>query len=184
MENYDKLPNDLPVPYDDGQCDHLLHSEIPDLKLTGTNGKEIPLRNNFSKMVIYCYPMTGRPGKDLPEGWNDIPGARGCTPQACSFRDHFLELKDLGYHVYGLSTQTTDYQQEAVERLHLPYPLLSDADYKFINALNLPTFQVEGQKLIKRLTLIFHENEIVKVFYPVFPPDEHIHQVVKWIKTY
>jgi peroxiredoxin len=133
--------------------------------------------------IIYCYPMTGRPGIPLPDGWDAIPGARGCTPQSCAFRDHHAELQALGADVYGLSTQTTDYQYEAAGRLHLPFPLLSDATGEFADALRLPTMQVGGQRLIRRLTLIVRDARIVKVFYPVFPPDRNAAEVVLWLRA-
>ena len=131
------------------------------------------------RTVVYCYPRTGEPGRDPPKGWNDIPGARGCTPQACSFRDHYRELQACGVEVFGLSTQSTEYQREAVERLHLPFELLSDLELALTNALQLPTFEVESMTLIKRLTLIIHAGRIEKVFYPVFPPDKHVEEVIE-----
>ena len=135
-----------------------------------------------ARTVIYCYPMTGVPGKPLPEGWDLIPGARGCTPQACDFRDHYRELKELGADVFGLSTQTTEYQREMAERLHLPFEVLSDSEFQLCEALILPTFEVEGTRLVKRLTLIIRGNVIGTVFYPVFPPNENAEQVVNWLK--
>ena len=130
---------------------------------------------------MYCYPRTGRPDQAPPHGWNEIPGARGCTPQSCAFRDHHHELQALGARVYGLSTQSTGYQQEAVERLHLPFELLSDAELAFTNALRLPTFEVESMPLIKRLTLIILDGRIEKVFYPVFPPDKNADEAIAWL---
>jgi peroxiredoxin len=124
------------------------------------------------------------PGVDLPPGWDDIPGARGCTPQSCSFRDHFAELKALGVgQVFGLSTQDTDYQREAAERLHLPFPIVSDAELKFSRALKLPTFVAAGQTLLKRMALVIDDGVITKVFYPVFPPDQSAAEVIAWLKT-
>ena len=134
--------------------------------------------------VIYCYPRTGRPGEEPPggsEAWDALPGARGCTPQACAFRDHYGELRDLGAEVFGLSTQTTEYQREAVERLRLPFELLSDAGFALTEALGLPTFKAGGMRLLKRLTLVIRAGRIVKVFYPVFPPDEHPEEVIGWL---
>jgi peroxiredoxin len=131
--------------------------------------------------VVYCYPMTGVPGQQLPVGWDEIPGARGCTPQSCSFRDHFTELKALAVSVFGLSTQTTEYQQEMAERLGLPFEVLSDAEFALTNALKLPTFDVESKTLLKRLTLILSGAEIIKVFYPVFPPDKNAEEVIEWL---
>ena len=131
--------------------------------------------------VVYCYPRTGRPDEDLPEGWDEIPGARGCTPQSCAFRDHHAELRALGAPVFGLSSQSTDYQLEAAGRLHLPFPLLSDEGLEFAGALQLPTFEAGGMTLVKRLTLIVEDGRIEGVFYPVFPPDENAARVVEWL---
>lgn len=181
MSKLEILPKDLPEPIDDGKCEHLKEKSIPDIQLLATNGKLIQLKNTSDNLVICCYPMTGRPDVNLPDEWEQIPGARGCTPQACSFRDHYQELKDLNFSVFGLSTQSTEYQREAVERLHLPFPLLSDEKLEFISALKLPTFTVDNLILIKRLTLIIQQGKIVKYFYPVFPPDENINEVIKWI---
>jgi peroxiredoxin len=128
--------------------------------------------------------MTGVPGKPLPEGWDQIPGARGCTPQTCGFRDHYEELSRLKTDVLGLSTQTTEYQQEMAGRLHLPFQILSDADFAFCNALRLPTFEVNGMRLLKRLTLIVRRGRIEQLFYPVFPPNESVQQVLHWLKAY
>ena len=134
------------------------------------------------RTVIYCYPRTGVPGSPLPQGWDAIPGARGCTPQACAFRDHYRELASLGAEVFGLSTQTTGYQQEMVERLHVPFEVLSDAEFRFCDALRLPTFEADGMRLVKRLTLIIRNGRIETVFYPVFPPDASAEQVVNWLR--
>jgi peroxiredoxin len=134
------------------------------------------------RTVIYCYPMTGVPGKSLPEGWDTIPGARGCTPQACDFRDHHRELAELSAEVFGLSTQTTEYQKEMAERLRLPFEVLSDAEFSLCNALRLPTFEVEGMCLVKRLTLMIRNGAIETVLYPVFPPNENASQVIRWLK--
>jgi peroxiredoxin len=175
------LSNSLPEPIDDGKCDHLLGKKIPKLKLLATNGKEVDLSAFSENMVIYCYPMTGRSDRKLPEKWEEIPGAMGCTPQACSFRDHYSELKDLQFDVFGLSTQSTEYQKEVVDRLHLPYPLLSDEELKFTSALKLPTFKVLKMELMKRLTLIFEKGKISKYFYPVFLPNENVYEVIEWI---
>jgi peroxiredoxin len=125
--------------------------------------------------------MTGRPGSDLPSGWDEIPGARGCTPQSCSFRDHHAELRTLGARVFGMSTQDTDYQREAAGRLHLPFELLSDAELAFAGALGLPMFEVDGMVLLKRLTLVIEDGRIEKVFYPVFPPDRSAEEVIEWL---
>ena len=133
------------------------------------------------RTVVYCYPMTGRPDRDLPEGWDEIPGARGCTPQSCAFRDHHAQIRALGARVFGLSTQDTNYQREAVDRLRLPYELLSDEELSFARALDLPTFEAEGTTLLKRLTFVSENGRITKVFYPVFPPGENASAVVEWL---
>ena len=183
MQNFTQLPKDLPVPIDDGACDHLLGLALPSMTLTSTSGRTVNLATLPGWIVIYCYPMTGRPGVPLPEGWDQIPGARGCTPQSCSFRDHYQELIALNAQVFGLSAQTTEYQREAAERLHLPFELLSDSSLQFANALNLPTFEIEGMRLIKRVTLIARNGKIVKHFYPVFPSDKNAEDVVAWLQS-
>jgi len=187
------LPHDLPKPKDDGACNHLIGLTLPNIKLLATNGMIINPSQFTGTTVIYCYPRTGRPGQDPPGGnkfWDSIPGARGCTPESCHFRDSYAEYTALNITVFGLSTQDTEYQQEAATRLHLPFSLLSDVHYEFTEKLNLPTFEVDieenGQinstRLIKRLTLICVDNKIKHVFYPVFPPDTHADEVLKWIK--
>ncbi|MFO1434842.1 MAG: peroxiredoxin [Gammaproteobacteria bacterium] len=182
--NLNTLPADLPVPKDDGAADHLVGLSLPAVSLPATTGPAINPATLRGIAVIYCYPMTGRPNVPLPEGWDAIPGARGCTPQSCAFRDHYSELQQLGAKVFGVSTQSTDYQREAAERLHLPFALLSDVDLNFANALRLPAFQVDGMQLIKRLTLIARDASIVKVFYPVFPSDRNAGDVVQWLKSH
>jgi len=134
------------------------------------------------RWVIYVYPMTGRPDVPLPDGWDGIPGARGCTPQSCGFRDHYAELKALNTGVFGLSAQTTEYQREARDRLHLPFQLVSDSTLRLKSAMRLPTFTVAGMELYKRLTLIAHEGRIAKIFYPVFPPDQNADEVLAWLR--
>ena len=171
MNSYDQLPDDLPRPVDDGACDHLLGMSLPNINLLATDGSLVNLSSRSKKTVIYCYPMTGKPDVPLPEGWHDIPGARGCTPQSCSFRDHHAELSALGSEVFGLSTQDTDYQKEMVKRLHLPFLVLSDENFKFCEAMRLPTFQVNGMRLVKRVTMIVDKGTLVSVYYPVFPSD-------------
>jgi peroxiredoxin len=138
----------------------------------------------MGRVVLYLYPLTGRPGVDLPVGWDEIPGARGCTPEACSFRDHFQDLQAAGaVGVYGLSSQDTDYQREVVERLHLPFAMLSDVRLQLADSLGLPTFVADGMTLYKRLTLIVNAGTIERTFYPVFPPDEHAAEVLSWLRT-
>lgn len=180
-DNVYELPLDLPVPLDDGAADHLIGSRLPSLQLATTDGQPVDLASLAGWTVVYCYPRTGRPDQEPPAGWNQIPGARGCTPQSCAFRDHFAEVQRLGARLFGLSTQGTDYQREAVERLRLPFPLLSDARLDFARALRLPIFEVDAMVLIKRLTLIARDGLIEKVFYPVFPPDRNADDVVAWL---
>lgn len=178
-----RVPDGLPVPLDDGACDHLLGLAVPPVGVRATSGQDIRLDqvSRDGRVVVYCYPMTGRPGVPLPDGWDALPGARGCTPQSCGFRDHHADLTRFGVRVFGLSTQTTDYQREAVERLHLPFDLLCDDGLVFTNALRLPTFVVEGHVLVKRLTLILANGVIEKFFYPVFPPDRNAPEVLDWL---
>ncbi|PSB55313.1 peroxiredoxin [Chamaesiphon polymorphus] len=183
MERLTELPQDLPIPIDDGACDRLLGELLPPIALASTQGDRINLSIIPGYVVLYCYPMTGQPGVPLPTGWDEIPGARGCTPQSCAFRDLHQELNELGAQVFGLSTQSTAYQTEAVDRLHLPFPLLSDADLRFATALNLAMFEIDSQPLIKRVTLIMDAGKIVKVFYPVFPPDRNADEVISWLET-
>jgi len=178
------LPDDLPAPQDDGAARHLTSARLPDIALAATDGSSVNLSRLAGRTVVYIYPRTGRPGQALPTGWDGIPGARGCTPQSCGFRDHFADLKRLGVNqLYGLSTQTTDYQREAAERLHLPFAILSDAGLKLTRALRLPTFEVDGMVLIKRMAWVIDDGVITKVFYPVFPPDKSAEEVVNWIRA-
>lgn len=182
MTNLSELPHGLPRPVDDGACAHLVGMALPPMKLSSTHGREVDLAVlPRGRSVIYCYPMTGIPGQKLPDCWDLIPGARGCTPQACAFRDHHREITALGASVFGLSTQTTDYQREMSLRLHLPFEVLSDAELRFATALRLPVFEVNGMRLIKRLTLIVRDGLIEHVFYPVFPPDQSAGQVLAWL---
>ena len=176
------LPEGIPAPVDDGACDHLPGMWLPPIALPATSGETVELSGLPGRTVLYCYPLTGRPGEDLPQGWDEIPGARGCTPQSCAFRDHYVELQTLGTRVYGLSVQDTGYQREAAERLHLPFELLSDEGLVVVEALGLPTFEAEGMRLIKRLTLVIQDGRIEKVFYPVFPPNKNAEEVVKWLQ--
>jgi peroxiredoxin len=179
------LPADLPVPVDDGACDHLAGMRVPDIALPSTAGRSVVLAEaGRPRAVVYAYPRTGVPGEPSPEGWDMIPGARGCTPQSCSFRDHHQELLDLGAEVFGLSTQTTAFQQEMAARLHLPFEVLSDAELRFARALRLPTFEVAGMTLIRRLTLILLRGRIEHVFYPVFPPDQSAAQTLAWLRAH
>lgn len=174
----------IPAPIDDGAARHLRGLALPSLVLPATDGHAIDLAKIAGTTVVYAYPMTGRPDVALPEGWDMIPGARGCTPQSCAFRDHFAELKALGAEaLFGLSTQSTAYQREAAERLHLPFALLSDENLAFAQALRLPVFETAGMCLLKRLTLILRAGKIVRVFYPVFPPDRSAGDVIEWLRA-
>ena len=178
------LPPNIPAPQDDGAADHLNGMTLPDLALPATSDGPVNLSKLAGRTVLYIYPRTGVPGVDLPPGWNDIPGARGCTPQSCAFRDHHAELKTLGVaQLFGLSTQDTAYQQEAATRLHLPFAILSDEKLAFTQALNLPTFTVAGMTLLKRMALVIDDGKITKVFYPVFPPDKNAEEVVAWLQA-
>jgi peroxiredoxin len=176
------LPPNLPVPKDDGAARHLPGMQVPAIILTSTANRRVNLGDIArERTVIYCYPRTGAPGQPVPKNWDDIPGARGCTPESCGFRDHHHALEALHVRVFGLSTQTTEYQREVVERLHLPFEILSDADFAVTNALRLPTFEFDGVRLLKRLTLVLSGGRIEKVFYPVFPPDKHAEEVIAWL---
>jgi peroxiredoxin len=176
------LPPNIPAPQDDGAAGHLTGMKLPDLALPATDGAPVNLSKLKGRIVVYVYPRTGVPSVDLPRGWNDIPGARGCTPQSCSFRDHFDELKRLGVaQLYGLSTQDTAYQREAATRLHLPFAILSDEKRTLTAALNLPTFVTSGMTLLKRMALVIDDGVITKVFYPVFPPDKNAAEVIAWL---
>jgi peroxiredoxin len=178
------LPPGIPAPQDDGAARHLAGAKLPDLALPATTGAPVNLSRLRGRIVIYIYPRTGVPGVDLPDGWDQIPGARGCTPQSCSFRDHFGELTRLGVaHLYGISTQDTAYQREAATRLQLPFALLSDEKLALAKALKLPTFSVAGMTLLKRMALVVDGGKITKAFYPVFPPDKNAAEVVTWLQA-
>jgi peroxiredoxin len=184
MTNYTATPDwsALPAPTDDGAARHLAGMQLPSIALAATDGRRIDLSAQPGRVVVYAYPRTGVPDQPNPPGWDAIPGARGCTPQSCGFRDHHADLKALGITaVYGLSTQDTAYQREAAERLHLPFALLSDDRLELTNAMKLPTFQVGSMILLKRLTLILRDGVVEHVFYPVFPPDRNAGDVLKWL---
>jgi peroxiredoxin len=178
------LPADIPIPQDDGRARHLTGIKMADVALPATSGGAVNLSKLAGRSVVYIYPRTGVPGVDPPAGWDQIPGARGCTPQSCGFRDHFTEIKALGVaHVFGLSTQDTDYQREAVERLHLPFPILSDAELNLATNMHLPMFMAAGMMLLARMVLVIDNGIVAKVFYPVFPPDKNAEEVVAWLRT-
>ena len=173
----------IPPPPDDGAARHLAGAAMPAVALPATDGTSVDLSALRGRTVVFIYPRTGRPDVPSPDGWDLIPGARGCTPQACAFRDSHAELRAHGVdHLFGLSTQATDYQCEAAARLHLPFPLLSDADLALSAALRLPTFVAAGMTLLRRLTLVITDGTIAHVFYPVFPPDRSANDVIAWLK--
>ncbi|HSD23799.1 MAG TPA: peroxiredoxin [Solirubrobacterales bacterium] len=177
------LPDDLPVPKDDGACDHLPGRSLPALRLSATTGETIDLSDlgGNGTAVLFIYPRTGRPGEQLPTGWDLIPGARGCTPQSCAFRDLHAEFAERGVEVVGMSAQSPEDQAEFAERVHLPFPVLSDSSLELAATLDLPTFTVDGMTLYKRVTLVIRDGEIVKAFYPVFPPDRNAADVLAWL---
>lgn len=179
------LPDDLPAPEDDGRADHLPGTIVPPVTLEATDGTRVVLSALPGRTVVYCYPKTGRPDRDvIPDGWDEIPGARGCTPEACGFRDHYQKLRERGVSaVFGLSLQSSDYQREARDRLGLPFELLSDADQALTRQLELPTFEVADEMFLDRLTLLLRDGQIEQVFYPVFPPDDHAEEVVQWVES-
>lgn len=179
------LPAELPVPTDDGAADHLWGSSVPDVALPATDGRTVNLSHvRGGRVVVYIYPRTGRPGvAALVEDWDLIPGARGCTPETCGFRDHHAEMQAAGAEVFGLSTQDTAYQRELADRLHLPFAILSDARLELTRAWRLPTFEVAGQTLLRRLTLVLRDGKVEHLWYPVFPPDRHAEEVLDWLKA-
>ena len=180
------LPDDLPVPEDDGAADHLPGAALPPITLVATDGASVRLDALDGLSVVFAYPRTGRPGEEPPggeAGWNAIPGARGCTPEACGFRDAHSQFADLGARVLALSTQSADYQREMAERLHLPFPVLSDEELRLTMALGLPTFETSGWTLLKRLTLVIDDGRVTHFFYPVFPPDSHAAEVLSWLRA-
>ena len=180
------LPPNLPVPSDDGAANHLEGIALPPVSLASTAGMlvDVSRLGHKGRVVIFCYPMTGVPGQPLPEGWDMIPGARGCTPQTCGFRDLYKEFQGLKVEVFGCSTQTTEYQKEMADRLHVPFQILSDADFKLTDAIHLPTFDVDGKRLLRRLTMVIGADRIEHVFYPVFPPNESADEVMRWVRAH
>jgi peroxiredoxin len=182
MSNYAALPPDLPVPEDDGAADHLAGMTVPALALPATSGDAVDVAELAAgRLVAYLYPRTGRPGAPLPDGWDDVPGARGCTPQSCSYRDALAEFERLGAAVVGNSAQSPAEQAAFATREHIPFPLLSDPGLRLAEALRLPTFEVAGMTLYRRLTLVAEAGRIVKAFYPVFPPDRAADEVRAWL---
>jgi peroxiredoxin len=175
------LPEGLPAPVDDGACDHLPGAAVPALELDSSTGPIDLGALARGRLVLYVYPRTGRPGRPMAAGWDEIPGARGCTPQSCAFRDHHAELQALGAEVAGLSAQPLDDQVEFAERNHMPFPVIADPERLLDAALGLPTFEVEGETLYRRVTLVFEAGRVAKVFYPVFPPDRNADDVLAWL---
>ena len=174
----------VPAPQDDGAARHLTGMRVPSITLPATDGTTVDLATLTGRTIVYAYPRTGVPGIDNPEGWDGIPGARGCSPQSCAFRDHFADLRDAGVaHVYGISAQSTDYQREAAERLQLPFPLLSDEQLAFAHAAKMPTLEAPGMTLLNRCTLVIDDGTITHVFYPVFPPDRNAEDVLAWLRS-
>jgi peroxiredoxin len=186
MTTFESLPDDLPVPADDGAAQHLPGTAMPQLTLPATDGQSVDLSAlGEGRTVLYLYPLSGKPGTDLPDGWDAIPGARGCTPEACGFRDHLNELHDAGAaRVYGLSAQDTGYQREFAERMSLPFVILSDPQVRLGEVLRLPTFEAAGQRLYMRLTMVILHGRIEHVFYPIFPPDRHADEVLSWLRAH
>jgi len=187
MADFTVLPEGLPVPEDDGAADHLPGMSMPELTLATSAGASVELQAlPAGRTIVYLYPLTGRPGVDLPEGWDAIPGARGCSTEACDFRDHFADLRDAGAAaVYGMSSQSPEYQAEVVDRLGLPFPMISDEGMLLADALRLPTFAAEGhERLYSRLTLVVRDGSIEHVFYPIFPPNTHAQQVLAWLREH
>ncbi|MDE2141232.1 MAG: peroxiredoxin [Elusimicrobia bacterium] len=183
MRDLTTLPPGLPVPADDGACDHLQDMRVPSLRLRTTADRWVDLKEEAGRpTVVFVYPRTGEPAQPAPPDWDLIPGARGCTPQSCGFRDLFDEFRRLGFQVFGASSQTTEYQSEFVVRNHIPFEVLSDAEWAMTAALNLPTFEYRGLRLIKRIALVLDQGRIVKVFYPVFPPNKNAETVLSWIR--
>lgn len=176
------LPDGLPIPQDDGRAKHLTDLTFPTITLSATNGRLIKIAPSQQLVVIYVYPLTGRPGLALPYDWDAIPGARGCTAETCNFQNFHQQFEQLGALVYGLSSQTPDYQSELKQRLQLPFDLLSDSERLLKKLLNLPTFFADGMELYCRLTLVVRNTKICKVFYPVFPPNQHAQEVLAWLE--
>ncbi len=179
----EELPEGLPVPEDDGAADHLPGKRLPPVALRSTAGNVVDLSALAGVTVAYCFPLMGRPDSEMPQGWDDILGTRGCTPQACAFRDHHAELRDRGARVYGISAQDGAFQKKIAERLRLPFELLSDEGLILAEALGLPLLEADGLRVLRRLTLIVADGRIEKVFYPVFPPDKNAEEVPQWLSV-
>lgn len=183
MRDLNQLPTDLPVPLDDHACDHLVGLKLPSIDLRTTLDRNLNLDQLKNPTIIFFYPRTGEPDQPAPADWDLIPGARGCTPQSCGFRDLHQEFKNLGFQIFGLSSQDTEYQKEFVERNHIPFEILSDEYFQLTNSLKLPTFEYNNRRLIKRMAWVVDDAKIKKVFYPVFPPNENAATVLKWLRS-
>lgn len=182
--SWQSFPSDVPKPEDDGACNHLQGTTLPSVSLPSTSGSPVDLSKLSGLTILFCYPRTAGPNETVPDSWNQIPGARGCTPQACSFRDASSDFAEHGVaRIFGCSTQDTAYQQELRERTHLPYHILSDEKLDLVSALKLPTFEFNGATLIKRMSMAIQDGKIVRVWYPVFPPGESAGEVLKWLKS-
>lgn len=180
--DYTQVPEGLPAPVDDGGASHLVGLPLPPITLAASDGTSVEIARTEGILVLFCYPMTGKPGVALPDGWDSIPGARGCTPQACSYRDRYSDFVNAGARVYGVSTQSSPDQREAAERLHLPFPLLSDEKGELTRVLGLPTFDADGKTRLKRLTIAAKDGRIAKVWYPIFPSDSDAPLVLDWLR--
>lgn len=184
MRDFRSLPDDLPVPIDDKAADHLTGMQVPQVRLPLASGGEVDLREaSRDRLVVFIYPRTGTPGMPLIDGWDQIPGARGCTPQSCAYRDRISEFETLGVTLFGLSSQPIGEQSDFQEREGIPYGLLNDSGFALGKDLDLPVFQAGGMELYRRLSFIAVEGEIVKVFYPVFPPDKNAAAVLDWLRS-
>jgi peroxiredoxin len=183
VRDLSKIPDGLPVPTDDGACKHLEGAILPAVQLSSTSDRLVNLKDLTQPTIIFFYPRTGEPSKPAPPDWDLIPGARGCTPQSCGFRDLYVEFRNRGFQVFGASSQPTDYQREFVTRNHIPFEILSDSKFELTNALRLPTFQYNGMRLIKRMAWVLESGRIKKVFYPVFPPNENAASVLAWLQS-
>ncbi len=176
------LPEDLPIPIDDGACNHLPRTEMPSVSLRSARGRHVNVADvSQGKTVFFFYPETGKPGQPIPKGWNEIPGARGCTPQSCAFRYHYMNFNQLGFEVIGVSAQSLDEQIEFAGRNNIPYELLNDSDFRLTKALRLPTFEFQSKVFVKRLALVVEQGQIVKAFYPVFPPNKNAEMVLQYL---
>jgi len=182
VRDFTTLPPDLPAPQDDGAAAHLEGMALPHVRLRSTRGRLVDVASAAPRFVLFAYPRTGVPGEPAPPGWDEIPGARGCTPQSCAYRDLHAEFRALGHEVFGLSTNSPAHQAEFVSRMAIPYEMLSDEGFALTDAMRLPTFEYRGARLLKRLALVVEQGRVRKAFYPVFPPDRNAATVLAWLK--